>query len=103
MVGLIEDNYEALKGLCVRYSVRRLELFGSALTGSNFDPEKSDLDFLVEFQPLKQGEYADAYFGLLEAIESLFNRDVDLVMTGAIKNPYFLESINKNRKVLYAA
>ncbi len=103
MVGLIEDNYEALKSLCVRYRVRRLELFGSALTGNDFDSERSDLDFLVEFLPLKQGEYADAYFGLLEAIENLFNRDVDLVMTGAIKNPYFLESINKSRKVLYAA
>jgi len=103
MVGLIEKNYEALKSLCVRYRVRRLELFGSALTGNNFDPERSDLDFLVEFLPLKEGEYADAYFGLLEAIEHLFNKDINLVMPGAIKNLYFLESINKNRKVLYAA
>jgi len=103
MVGLIEDNYKALKELCVRYRVRRLELFGSALTDSNFDSERSDLDFLVEFLPLKQGEYADVYFGLLEAIEHLFNRDIDLVMTGAIKNPYFLKLINKNRRVLYAA
>jgi len=103
MISLIENNYEALKNMCVQYRVRRLELFGSALTGNNFDPEKSDLDFLVEFLPLTTGEYADTYFGLLEAIEELFNRDVDLVMTGAIKNPYLLESINKNRKVLYAA
>ena len=103
MVGLIEDNYEALKALCVQYRVQRLELFGSALTDSNFDPEKSDLDFLVEFLPLRQGEYADAYFGLLEAVENLFKRHIDLVMTGAVKNPYFLEAINKNRKVLYAA
>lgn len=103
MIGLIEKNYEVLKSLCVRYRVRRLELFGSAMTGNNFDPERSDLDFLVEFLPLKEGEYADAYFGLLEAIENLLHRHVDLVMTGAIKNPYFLESINKSRKVLYAA
>lgn len=103
MVSLIEDNYDALKGLCVQYLVRRLELFGSALTGKEFDTEDSDLDFLVEFLPLREGEYADTYFDLLEAIENLFNRHVDLVMTGAIKNPYFLESINKNRKVLYAA
>lgn len=103
MIGLIEDNYEAIKKLCAQYRVQRLELFGSALTGRNFDPEKSDLDFLVEFLPLKQGEYADAYFGLLEAIEKIFNKNIDLVMNRAIKNPYFLESINKNRKVLYAA
>lgn len=103
MVELIEDNYEALKNLCMKYRVQRLELFGSALSSKDFDAKRSDLDFLVEFLPLKQGEYADTYFGLLEAFENLFNRHVDLVMTGAIKNPYFLEVINKNRKVLYAA
>ena len=103
MIGLIEGNYKALRDLCVKFRVRRLELFGSALTAKNFDAEQSDLDFLVEFLPLRQGEYADTYFGLLEAIEDLFNRHVDLVMTGAIKNRYFLEAISKNRKVVYAA
>ena len=103
MIRLIEDNRETIKDLCTRYQVRRLELFGSALTGGSFHSEKSDIDFLVEFLPLKQGEYADAYFGLLEALEELFDRHVDLVMPGAIKNPYFLESVNKNRTVLYAA
>jgi predicted nucleotidyltransferase len=103
MISLIEDNPEALRDLCAKYQVRRLEVFGSALTGKNFHSEQSDLDFLVEFLPPKQGEYADAYFGLLEGFERLFGRHVDLVMPGAIKNPYFLESVNKNRKVLYAA
>ena len=103
MIRLIEDNREAIKDLCTRYRVRRLEVFGSALIDKSFHPVRSDLDFLVEFLPLKQGEYADAYFGLLEALEELLDRHVDLVMPGAIKNPYFLESVNKNRKVLYAA
>ncbi len=103
MLSFIEDNYEAIKQLCSKYRVKRLEIFGSALSGENFDPEKSDLDFLVEFLPLKPGEYADTYFGLLEALENLFARRVDLVMVRAVKNPYFLEAINKNRKVLYAA
>lgn len=103
MIRLIEDNREAIEDLCTRYQVRRLEVFGSALTGTGIHSKQSDLDFLVEFLPLKQGEYADAYFGLLEALEDLFGRHVDLVMPGAIKNPYFLESLNRNRKVLYAA
>ena len=103
MISLIEENREDLKKLCLKYRVRCLELFGSALTGKNFDTETSDIDFLVEFLPLKQGEYANTYFGLLESFENLFSRHIDLVMTGAIKNPYFLEAINKNRKVLYAA
>jgi predicted nucleotidyltransferase len=103
MISLIEENRGKLEELCIKYRVRRLDIFGSALTDKNFDIKTSDVDFLVEFMPLKQGEYADTYFGLLEALEDLFKRHVDLVMTGAIKNPYFLEAINKNRKVLYAA
>ena len=103
MVSLIEQNRKTLEKLCVTFRVRRLEVFGSSSTGSNFDPEKSDLDFLVEFQTLQPGEYADAYFGLLDALQKLFNRHIDLVMPRAVKNRYFIESINKNREVLYAA
>jgi predicted nucleotidyltransferase len=103
MIALVEQNLDAVKKLCRQYRVRRLELIGSSMTAEEFDAQKSDIDFLVEFGPLKQGEYADTYFGLLESLESLFNRHVDLVMVRAVKNPYFLESINKSRKVLYAA
>jgi len=99
---LIEEKRHDLVRLCVKYRVRRLEIFGSALA-NRFDPRTSDLDFLVEFLPLQPGEYADAYFGLLEALRELFERNVDLVMTGAIRNRYFLESINRSRTVLYAA
>ena len=103
MISFIEENYESLKRLCKQYRVKRFEVFGSALSGKGFNPENSDLDFLVEFLPLQPGEHADAYFGLLEALQDLFNRHVDLVMPRAIKNPYFLESINKGREVIYAA
>lgn len=103
MISFIEENYESLKRLCKQYRVKRFEVFGSALIGEGFDPENSDLDFLVEFLPLQPGEHADAYFGLLEALQDLFNRHIDLVMPRAIKNPYFLESINKGREVIYAA
>ncbi len=58
---------------------------------------------IVEFLPLQPGEHANAYFGLLEALQDLFNRHIDLVMPRAIKNPYFLESINKGHEVIYAA
>ena len=103
MVEIIEKNLDVLKQLCRQYSVHRLELIGSALSSEHFKTEKSDIDFLVEFEPLKQGQHADTYFGLLEALESLFGRHVDLVMTKAVKNPYFLEAVNKNHQVLYAA
>ncbi len=103
MIGFIEENYESLKRLCKKYRVKRFEVFGSVLTGEGFDPENSDLNFLVEFLPLQPGEHADAYFGLLEALQDLFTRSIDLVETKAIRNPYFLELINQNRKEIYAA
>ena len=103
MISFIEENYESLKRLCKQYRVKRFEVFGSSLTGEGFDSENSDLDFLVEFLPLQPGEHADAYFGLLEALQDLFRCSIDLVETKAIRNPYFLESINQNRKEIYAA
>ena len=103
VIYLIEERRAALTKLCEQYRVRRLELFGSARTDGRFDEDRSDLDFLVEFLPLKSGERADAYFGLLEALEALFERPVDLVMTQAIRNRYFLEAIDTGRELLYAA
>ena len=99
---VVEQRRGDIEDLCARFKVKRLELFGSAAR-ADFDAETSDLDFLVEFLPLEPGEYADAYFGLLERLEDLFARRVDLVMPEAIKNAYFLEAINRTRKVLYAA
>jgi len=98
----VQQELSALRELCTRYGVRRLELFGSAATGG-FDSGRSDLDFLVEFLPLKSGQYADAYWGLKEELEALFARDVDLVMDSAVVNPYFREELDRTRTALYAA
>lgn len=103
MVSLIEKKLDALKQLCRQYRVSRLELIGSALNDEKFEAEKSDIDFLVEFESLEQGQYADTYFGLLEALENLFGRHIDLVMAKAVRNRYFLEAVKKNHQVLYAA
>jgi hypothetical protein len=98
----IESHRSELDQLCKRYYVKRLELFGSAVTGE-FKPETSDLDFLVEFHSTKEMNAADQYFGLLEALRSLFQRKVDLVMARAMHNPYFIREVNKSRTMLYAA
>ena len=99
---IVQKHMSDLAELCLRFRVRRLELFGSG-SGDRFDATRSDLDFLVEFHPLPSGERADAYFGLKESMETLFGRSVDLVMTRAIRNPYFLEAIKSSRVQLYAA
>jgi uncharacterized protein len=48
-------------------------------------------------------EYAEAYFGLLEALQDLFQRPVDLVIEEAVKNPYFLRGVAGTRTLVYAA
>ena len=102
MIPVIEERADELRRLCLHYGVRRLDLFGSAATGP-YDPEESDLDFLVEFQPAALDTYADAYFGLLEDLGRLFGRPVDLVVESAIKNPYFLQSVEQTRTPVYEA
>jgi predicted nucleotidyltransferase len=93
---------EALERLCRQFHVRRLELFGSAAAGRD-RPGESDFDFLVEFEPLPPGEHANAYFGLLFGLEDLFARPVDLVMASAIKNPYFRQSVDETKVLVFAA
>jgi uncharacterized protein len=99
---LISSHHAELSNLCRAFHVRRLEIFGSALTGA-FDPEHSDLDFLVEFLPLTPSDYATAFFAFKEALEQLFGRPTDLIVASAIRNPYFLRSIEQSKALLYAA
>lgn len=99
---ILEERRADLADLCARHGVRRLEAFGSATTG-RFDPLHSDLDFLVQFDTAPPAVMADRYFGLLQDLGSLFGRPVDLVMEGAIRNPYFREAVERSRTLLYAA
>lgn len=99
---IIEAHRKELSRLCERHGVRRLEVFGSAATGG-FNPESSDLDFLVELEPGSPSELADRYLGLLTDLERLFGRSIDLLMSAAVKNPYFLRQIESSRTLLYAA
>ena len=102
MLSIVENRLTELSNLCAEFRVRRLELFGSAVSGE-FEFGSSDLDFLVEFEPMGPSEYAAAYFGLHEALTELLHRPVDLVVMTAIDNPYFLRAIEPSRTLLYAA
>lgn len=102
MNALVADHQPEIEKLCREFHVQRLELFGSAAT-TGFNPEQSDLDFLVEFAPLPKGEYASAFFGLKGALEQLFGRPVDLVVASSIRNPYFRQSVEQSKALLYAA
>jgi len=101
MASVLDSHLAEIPDLCRRYGVARLELFGSAASGA-FDPQRSDLDFLVEFDAGASGLF-DRYFGLKESLEALYGRRVDLVTAGSLRNPYFIEAINKSRQLVYAA
>lgn len=101
MTGVIELHREELEALCRRAGARRLDAFGSAVR-ADFDASTSDLDFIVEFEPLAPARYAEAFFSLKQALESLFGRPVDLVTEGSIDNPYLRRRIDAERRTLYA-
>lgn len=96
------QNYtKDLIELCRANHVKELSIFGSALT--NAFNEESDVDLVVEFQPLDPFTYADSYFNLKYALEALFRRPVDLLEAKEIRNPYLLEEISAKKHLLYAA
>jgi len=103
MIAAVEQKRRQLAELCRAYHVHRLELFGSAAAADRFDADTSDLDFLVEFQRTSEMNPADQYFGLLEALKALFDRDVDLVTVRSLRNPYFIQSVNATREAVYAS
>ena len=102
MVAIIDAQRSALESLCRKHRVRRLEVFGSAADGT-FDPQRSDLDFLVEYEQLSPSEHYEAYFGLWEDLQALFHRKVDLVEPHTMRNPNFIKEVNATRKPVYAA
>ena len=99
----ITDHLDEIRALCVKYHVQRLAVFGSAAKGT-FDPAKSDVDFVVEFQPDVRGADGwDAYWGLREGLQETLHRSVDLVEFRAVENPYFREILETTQRELYAA
>ena len=102
MVVMIDAQRSELESLCRKHHVRRLEVFGSAADGT-FDPERSDLDFLVEYERLSPAEHYEAYFGLWEDLAALFGRKIDLVEPHTMRNPYFIRRVNESRRLVYDA
>ena len=97
----VYSRREQLADVCQRLGVRRLEVFGSAAT-EHFDPLRSDVDLLVQFDETSAGPL-DEYFGLKTQLEAVFSRPADLLISGSVRNPYVLAGIEASRKLVYAA
>lgn len=103
MFSLIEQHLDAIRAICHEYEVIRLDVFGST-TRSDFDPEHSDIDLLVEFAPgTNLGPWMARFFEFQAKLEALLERKVDLTMAASIRNPYLVRAINRDRQVLFAA
>ncbi len=99
---IITEKRDDIAVICRRYDIARLEVFGSAARAVDFDHATSDIDFLVEYKPpLIPGLYSRR-FHMMEDLEKLFARKVDLIRFGTIHNPYRLASIEGDRELIYA-
>ena len=99
---LAQPQLDAIADACRRHHVARLDAFGSVLR-SDYRPGESDIDLLVEFQPLDPATLYKAYFALLNELRIGLASRVDLVMADAVRNPYVKQTIEASRQQIYAA
>ncbi|MCY3767089.1 MAG: nucleotidyltransferase domain-containing protein [Gemmatimonadetes bacterium] len=102
MTEMLQNKLDAIAEACERHGVIRLDAFGSALR-DEFQPGRSDVDLLVELGSMEPYDRVDAYFGLLEDLRAILGEQVDLVISGAVKNPYIAREIARTKELLYAA
>ena len=95
----IEKVKPEIERVCQRLPVKRLGLFGFAL--SQKFSQDSDVDVLVIFDSSENVDLFDKYFELNEQLEEIFKREVDLVVDKKFKNPVLREAIDRTRTVIY--
>ena len=98
-MNLIQSYSKEIMNLCKAHKVKSLYAFGSVLT-EKFNLE-SDVDLIVDFEQLDVLDYGDNYYDLKFSLEDIFKRNVDLLEEKAIRNPYFLKTLNQNKKLIY--
>ncbi len=81
---VVSNKRDAVAELCRQFHVRRLEVFGSAARATDFDAQRSDADFLIEFEPGCDPGMA-GFMELKEALERTVGRPVDLVDRAAVE------------------
>ena len=96
---IFDKHINDINRLCSTHKVKRLYAFGSALT-EKFTNE-SDVDLIVDFEPIDLVQYADNYYDFKFSLEDILQKPVDLLEEKAIKNPYFREVIDKQRQLIY--
>ncbi len=99
MQRILADNLEIVKAICRNNNVKSLFAFGSVCTDKFND--QSDIDLLIAFHSMDYGDYADSYFSMAEQLEDIFKRPVDLITDKSLSNPYFINSLNQTKTLIY--
>ena len=102
MQNILKNKITELKNICMSLDVKRLYAFGSVVS-DNFRDD-SDIDFLISFaEYLSIEQYTDNYFALQYKLRELFQREIEIVTERTLSNPYFIESINETKELIYEA
>lgn len=96
---IIDKHINDISKLCSAHKVKQLYAFGSVLTES-FN-NNSDIDLIVDFEPIDVTQYADNYYDFKFSLEDVLQKPIDLLEEKAIKNPYFREVVDKQRRLIY--
>ncbi|MBM2815721.1 MAG: polymerase beta domain protein region [Ignavibacteria bacterium] len=96
---ITENDIDEIRKKCELFNVKHLYLFGSATT-DNYNL-KSDIDLLIDFEDILPENYFEYYFNFKDFLSDYFKRDIDLLELKALKNPYLIEEINKNKILIY--
>ncbi|MDR0872001.1 MAG: nucleotidyltransferase domain-containing protein [Prevotellaceae bacterium] len=99
VTNIITKNLKKIAALCRNHKVSKLFAFGSVLT--NRFNDKSDVDFVVEFEKIDLMNYVDNYFSLRNGLVLLLGREVDLLENKAIRNPVLKRNIDKSKHLIY--
>lgn len=96
----ISKGLHVFNSLCQKHSVKYLYAFGSS-TNDNFNPDKSDIDLLVEIDDPDPIERGEKLISLWDTFEDFFHRKVDLLTDSSIHNPYLRKSIDATKILIY--
>ncbi len=96
---LIRKNITQIAALCQKHRVIQLYVFGSVLT-DKFNKD-SDIDFIVKFDSMPFEEAPGNYFGMVDSLQTLLGRKVDLVIQDSISNPYFKQNVDRTKQLIY--
>lgn len=99
----ISDHLPEIAAICRKYGLKRMDIFGSAARGTDFDPDRSDADFMIEVDREVARFTITEYCALQAELEALLGREVDLTEEGTVRNPYILRTIEQHRENVYAA